>query len=187
MKRKRPGAGGYAGYEVNRRDGDELIMLVGKLIVNCGAVELLTFIWIRELTTDGALFDVAMDMPLGRRIDLIMDLLKERGADPKLLAKSKKAWGEVRKLAEVRNIVAHGPLAFGWNGPERPGSVPDFIGTPILKDMKRNKTGQLRIARVEGLAKVVDRSVDVATVISDLMDEVFEALPQSSNDPTKSA
>jgi len=174
MKRQRPGTGGYAGFELNRRDGEQLAHLVGKLIVNCGGVELLTFLWIRELATDIVLFDLAIDLPLNRRIELILALAEERKIEGNLLQRVRTSWKEVAQLAQVRNIVAHGPIAFGWNGPELPGHPPDFLGTPVLREMKRNKTGKVRIAKIDGLEVVVNRSAEIAAGLSQLLDEVIK-------------
>jgi len=179
MRRQRPGTGGYAGFDLDRPDGVPFAVLVGKLLVNCGGIELLSLLWIRELADSQVIFDLAVEFPLARRIDLVLDLAERRELPSNLWARTRRAWQEARSIAEVRNVVAHSPLAFGWHGPERPGQ-PDFLGIPVLRDLKRNTTGKIRIGKIEGLAKAVDGSVTVASDLSNLLDQVVRVVDKSS-------
>jgi len=59
--------------------------MVGSLIINCGAIEFLSFRWIDALSTDRILRDVAIDLEFSDRIKLVK----------KLIARS--AWTNERK------------------------------------------------------------------------------------------
>lgn len=106
---------------------------IGKLILNFGALELLTYLWIAYLTDkNDIVLDLSSEMPLNRRIQLILELLRRINLEETKHNKISLAWKRAQPLLELRNAVAHNPIVFGWA--EQPSNVePDFIGIPNLK------------------------------------------------------
>ena len=111
---------------------------IGKLIINFGAIEALSYFWIKELSKDELLSEISFDTPLGRRIDIICKLVQRLELDKKTKNKIKSQWKRIKKISELRNEIAHNPLVFGWNNPEENGP-PDFIGHPNLKKIKSKR------------------------------------------------
>ncbi len=81
-----------AGFELNSKYTDPWVVAIGKFMINFGGVEWLTFLWLETLAKDEILKDVAVDMPLTRRIELIQKLLEQRNIPKKMLNVSKTTW-----------------------------------------------------------------------------------------------
>lgn len=173
MIKKGTGRGGYAGLLLNQPEALPFVEQIGRLIVNCGAIELLSILWLSELATDQTLVDVAIELPFRRRVELVIELIPRTGLAPDVQAEAVDAWQAAIKHAETRNVIAHGPLAFGWHG--EPDSRPaDYIGVPSLRHLKSKHGGKVPIAPIEGLREAVDHSVAVGTVLGALLDKLVQ-------------
>ncbi len=75
-----------------------------------------TFQWITALTTDLMLRDVALDMGLSRRIDLVCQLIGRSTESEEKKARAVAVWREVSELSKIRNKVAHSPMVPNPNG-----------------------------------------------------------------------
>ena len=70
---------GNSSFKVNHKATEPWVSAIGKLMVNFGAIELATYAWIDRLAKDRLLHDLAIDMPLAKRLE-ILDELVEPGA-----------------------------------------------------------------------------------------------------------
>lgn len=113
---------------LNHPAAEALSAAVGKLIVNFGAVEYETYVWIACLQGN------TENLPVGQffkpRVESLLaklDQLKhsEKGAAIAL-------WNDAKVIAQFRNRIAHNPVFFGWSDPSEEGS-PDFL---TVLDMK---------------------------------------------------
>ena len=94
----------------------EFALQSGKLIQNFGVVELTTYRWVQRLSGSAIATEISMELPLSKRIDVILRLLSD---DTKLgqdqTERAIVLWKEVKKGCELRNAIAHGTvgLLFG--------------------------------------------------------------------------
>jgi len=85
---------------------------IGGFVLNFGAIECLTFQWIREL--DGKKAELAArKLSLSQRINEIIRLLSVSSIAPAGRKKSFKLWKEIKKLSVIRNRIVHNPIDFG--------------------------------------------------------------------------
>src|SRR5258708_3260246 len=89
---------------------DNLANMVGALLINFGAVELLSIRWADKLSSDAIVRDLAIEMPLGRRILMLKKLIKRAIWPEERKVEAIKLWEAVVVLAKKRNMVAHNPL-----------------------------------------------------------------------------
>ncbi|HTD66350.1 MAG TPA: hypothetical protein VK846_07460 [Candidatus Limnocylindria bacterium] len=120
--------------------------LIGAFILNFGAAEMATFQWITALTTDLVLRDVAIDMPLSKRIALVCQLVKRANAPEDKKARALEIWGEVAKLSETRNKLAHSPLCRNPTGLDEWGFI-------YVKKMKGIGPFQIEPLQFDGIAR----------------------------------
>ena len=83
--------------------------LIGRIIQNCGAIELVVNQTIKGLATDSILATKAVRSGLHKRVDLMKDLLLERRKELTIEFVNDLT-SSIKKLANERNIVAHNPL-----------------------------------------------------------------------------
>ena len=128
----------YSGFALNSKHTDPWIHAIGKFMINFGSIELLSFIWVDRLSKDLILHDIALDMQLSKRIDLIRKLVERSSLSKNLNKQVREVWAEAESLAKLRNDIAHSPIVFGWHGPEE-DRPPDFIGSFNAKKLKSKK------------------------------------------------
>ena len=163
-KRRRTG---HAGFEIDSTAG-QIAPDIGKFILNFGSIEWLTYIWITELALDDLLLEVASDMPLGKRLDLLAMMI-ERSRMPKRWKNlSSGMWGRVRKLSEDRNVLAHSPLLLAWKGPAV--GPPELVGVPNLRHLKKKHGLKVPISPLHKLPEGVNEVVALARQLSEQLD-----------------
>lgn len=118
-----------------------------------------TFQWITSLTTDLILRDVAIDMPLSKRIALVCQLVKRSTYMEGKKAKALEIWGEVARLAEMRNKVAHSPLCKNPNGLDEWGIID-------VKKMKGTGPYPIEPLRFDDIARAGSR---LALILPELL------------------
>jgi hypothetical protein len=84
--------------------------LSGAFMINFGAAEIATFQWITKYATDLMVRDMALVMPLNKRIKLVCDLVNRSELDESRKRRAIELWGEIAKLSEIRNTVAYSPF-----------------------------------------------------------------------------
>jgi hypothetical protein len=119
--------------------------LVGRIINNCGALELFTDNTIRALSKDDLLFNEIIDTAFARRIQVVRKLLKRANRHN---SEIESLLNSILELAKDRNLVAHNPIASS-----------DEQGTDSYVLVVRHKTGfppgmdKLDRARLEDIAE----------------------------------
>jgi hypothetical protein len=97
--------------------------IVGAYVLNFGAAEMATFQWITKFQTDLMVRDMAIDMPLGKRIALVCDLVKRSDLPADRKTRALELWGEVAALSKIRNRVAHSPMCQNPNKSDEWGII----------------------------------------------------------------
>ena len=135
--------------------------LIGRLILDFGAIELLTYKWIHGLKKDERLLFESLDMTLKSRIDLIKKFISSLTIDKNLKDKVKAKWNKVKEISKLRNIIAHNPLIFVWKGKEE--GPPDAIGIPKLRQLKKSS-----ITQAISLIELQDSIDELARIVKEL-------------------
>lgn len=145
---------------------------IGKLLLNFGALELLTYLWIAYLSNrDDVVLDLASEMQLNRRINLILELLRRSKVDEVRRDQIAIKWKNVQPFLELRNAVAHNPVMFGWKD-KLTDTEPDFIGIPNLK----KRSLDLAVDRGK-LKESIDAVAKLAQELRVYLDELAEEKP----------
>jgi hypothetical protein len=91
--------------------------LVGRIIHNCGVLELFTNNTIRALSKDSVLFTEIVRMPFAKRVRVLKNLLTRSNL---LTPELESLFKEILQISQQRNIIAHNPIAS--DNPEGTGS-----------------------------------------------------------------
>lgn len=114
---------------VNHAAIEPLAFAVGKLIINCGAIEYESYWWLANLGI--AVEDLSDSGFFKGRADAIQEKITA-GATAHS-AEAVALWSEAKALAHFRNRIAHSPIIFRWNSADESGP-PDVLK---ILDMKR--------------------------------------------------
>lgn len=107
---------------INHSETQAITLTIGKLIVNFGALEYETYLWLACLKgsingiDDNELFKSRVD----RLLKNLMQVSHARSND------AVKAWKGALEIAKFRNQIVHNPIFFGWNNKDEVGE-PDFL------------------------------------------------------------
>lgn len=139
----------------------------GKLIQNFGVIELTSYRWIGFLSKSEIAVEIAKEVALAKRIDLIVKLL---GRDDQKLVKKDEAvrlWKQVRdKGCEVRNSIAHGTVGMVFAAtPE----AEEPMSSGVLKLKKWSDADELI-----SLAEVKD-AVNTTARIAEQLNQILDA------------
>lgn len=96
-------------------DGGRFARALGAFMMNCGVIEYHSYSWLMVLTPGFGLPAGVGDMSLSDRMAWIRRTLKGRKMTNSLRIEVFQVWDEVRRLSELRNVVAHGPMLWGDN------------------------------------------------------------------------
>jgi hypothetical protein len=83
----------------------------------------------------------------------VLALVERRQLPADLLASVRDAIGRAKKIAKIRNLVAHGPLALGWQKGKKEQGPPDVIAIANLHSLRHHGAGKDEIVRREGLER----------------------------------
>src|SRR5690348_1525487 len=172
-------------FLVNLPEGEPFLRAAGRLIINCGSLEWTVYGWIATLSNDAALLDVAVDLTLSRRIDLAKRLAERRQISEDQHSRLADAWRRASDVIELRNLVAHGPLAPGWVSGKEDGP-PDFIGIPSLRALKNGGAGKVKAVQIEGLERGANDAASIVVTLRSLLAEIAMC-PSSSDSPPPEA
>ena len=145
----------------------EFALQSGKLIQNFGAVELTSYRWIATLSGSAVAVEIAMEIPLAKRIDIILRLLDRDTPfnDIEKKGKAKTLWKQVRdKGCELRNTVAHGTVGLMFDGDE---ASREPVATGVFKLRKWNDTDQLM--SLEELKDAVNVTAKIVEQLNSLL------------------
>jgi hypothetical protein len=122
---------------------------VGRLVLNFAAVESQTFLWLAQLTERPDEIPQFATQPFARRCDRIEPLIENRAFAGEWKESALSLWAEARRLAHMRNRVAHNPLLFAWSDDSEVGA-PDLIGVPDFRSGARGgPSGLMTTAKID--------------------------------------
>lgn len=113
---------------LNHPVAEALSTAVGKLIVNFGAVEYETYVWLACL--QGSIENLPVGQFFKLRVDSLLAKLNQLEHQDKGTAIA--LWKDAKIIAQFRNRIAHNPVFFSWSNPSEVGP-PDFL---TVLDMK---------------------------------------------------
>ena len=145
----------------------EFALQSGKLIQNFGAVELTSYRWIATLSGNAVAVEIAMEVPLAKRIDIILRLLDRDTpfTDTEKKDKAKTLWKQVRdKGCELRNTVAHGTVGLMFDGDQ---ASQEPAATGVFKLRKWSDTDQL--VSLEELKAAVNVTANIVEQLNSLL------------------
>ena len=87
---------------------DDFPTLIGKVMHHCGALEFLANGAIKALSTDELLFDEIVKASFGKRIEVLLSLLRGRANLPERSGED--LCDRLSKIAQFRNQIAHNPV-----------------------------------------------------------------------------
>jgi hypothetical protein len=145
----------------------EFALQSGKLIQNFGVIELLSYRWIEVLSGSSIAMEISMELPLAKRIDVILKLIA-RGSpslSSEAAGEAKQLWSQLKdKGCEIRNSVAHGTM--GLKFPQADTSKdPEEIG--ILRLKKWSDTDQM--ISVEEVKAAVNTTSSIAKKLNGIL------------------
>jgi len=140
------------------------ITRVGKLIINFGALEFETYLWLVQLSEAPEKFPEFSKLRFTQRVEKIMGFVKSRGYSENWKVETQKCWGEALDKAKFRNRIAHSPLTFGWNKEPEEG-WPDFIG---IVDLQQRDSSQNALASKAEMDGAINSIVSLATKLVNL-------------------
>jgi len=158
--------------QINSPVTEPWILAVGKLILNFGVIELLSHRFLAELARDPVLTWVGGEMPLGKRKDLNVDLVRREKLDKEAKNRLVELWQGVKRLSTIRNTIAHGPLLFRWSGEEV--GDPDFIAVPNIRATARKKGRDRVLVTLKELNTAVDEISGLAQGLDKVVSELRE-------------
>ncbi|MBL9201740.1 MAG: hypothetical protein JNL39_14615 [Opitutaceae bacterium] len=160
---------------------DEFALHIGKLIQNFGVVEMSTYRWIAQLSGSKIAVEISMELPLAKRIEVILNLL-EKGHSSFDAAQRERAtnlWGQLRdKGCELRNAVAHGATILAFSGAETSGNP---VTSGVMKVRKKSSTDQM--LGIDEIKAAVNTTAQIAMELS----KIIQAAQQVGTDNDRAA
>jgi len=148
-------------------DFDEWHSLIGRSIVACGDIELVSYKCLTYLPSED-IIEIVADLAFTKRIDLICKLIEDKPIPQEIKSDFIDLLAKAKKTAETRNIIAHNPLQVSVYEHEKSGDL--FVCPEIQTIRKKNKILRLQDMR-EFTAKVEELSSDLQAVVG----QVFAA------------
>ena len=173
--KKRMKYAGFAGFEFDNPKTNELVFAVGKLIINFGAVESLTYYLISRLSDDSVDHDNALDQLFVKRFKLIKRLAQQQDMPDQIQSDIETITDSVKVLAEFRNKIAHNPIVQRRNDDNIEHDPSSFF----IIDMKSQKGREKSIVdtvTLERLNKGIDAVIELATNLQSVFDSVVAEL-----------
>ena len=152
---------------------------IGKYILNFGAIEHISFLWIVELEEAEVELDDLSAAPFSRRVNRILSLVKKRALSPALTAEIRDAWRAATRLSKLRNDVAHSPIIFGWHDQDR-NRPPDFIGCFNMRRLQEANHALPPLVEFSTLHEGVDEAAALPSVLIKLLNRVVRELHSES-------
>ena len=140
-------------------DNEEWEQAVGRLIISFGQIEYGVFAALK-LRPALNLSDVTLEIPLAKKIDIALQLIKSRH-EPEF-EEVRQLLVEVKALTKLRNLVAHNPLVFA--------ATHDSNGSVEVSRKITSLRNQGKHTSLQDLSKAADRSKEIAgTILAKVM------------------
>ena len=170
--KKRTTYGGVAGFDFNNPKANDLVFAVGKLIMNFGAVEFLTYRLIDQLGEDTTDHDAALERLFMNRFRLIEDLARQQSMPDEILSDIETVRGTVKEMAAFRNKIAHNPIVQTWKEKDI-RSKPGSFGVIDIKSQKGKDRPIVDIVSLKKINLGIDAVVELATNLESILDSVI--------------
>ncbi|VVP89003.1 hypothetical protein PS934_01433 [Pseudomonas fluorescens] len=132
-------------------DKNQWAPLIGRLFISFGSIESLTHDCIRKWSSS-IVYKYVKGMPLSRRIEFAIELLAEQSFPDKEKEAFKANLRKSKSLVEIRNIIAHSPLALVLFQEES--------DTPFREAIASNSDDS-KIIEFEKLQKAVEQTEEI--------------------------
>lgn len=169
---------GFAGFDINHDSGGPWAFGIGKLLINFGALEMLSYVWIERLGRNQILYELAIEMDFSHRIQVIQTLIAASSLSKDLKERIRTTWDKVSRVSATRNAFAHNPLVLGWRNRPAEGS-PDYVGIPVLR--KSSGKGRKIVPIVEDISKL-DAIVDEVVMLAQKLDHLLREVQMAEKD-----
>lgn len=128
---------------------------IGRFILGFGEIEWFTFHMLSELPTERIL-ESTMKLRFGQRLDLVIQLLRQKNLDANLTERTISLLEQARELAETRNLIAHNPLFLNL--------LDDRVGVDLQYQISKYGEAEARIT----IDDLQTRCKEIETVIEQL-------------------
>lgn len=125
---KKPSTPAHGGFK-EPPDGGRFARQLGEFMMNCGYLEFHSYAWLMVLSPSFELPREAGKISFSDRIRWISERVKKRALSSPVRAEVRGLWNEAKRISEIRNMIAHGPMVWGHN-PD--GSL--FGAVPSIKN-----------------------------------------------------
>jgi hypothetical protein len=170
-----PGArGAFKGFAADHPRAKGLALAIGGFLANFGSLELMSRAWLSALTADDVLRDAVAALRLGQRLQVIEKLITAGRVPAAFSPEANDVWSKVRKLSELRNQLAHNPVALVWEGPDQSGD-PDYIGVADDRKSVKRPDGVPSLITEEELKRAQDEAVTLVRKLDDLAQRIERA------------
>lgn len=148
---------------------EKCVTLVGRLIVSFGDIENITYLGLLQLPKD-SIFESTSKLGFGARVDLLLEILNGHvKLDPTLRKTFSEKLLGAKKLAEIRNTVAHSPLMLlVYQHPTE-----DWVHTELSLGNAKNKDKALTLEKLSASTDVVE---ELASDLYNLYGEIHKHL-----------
>lgn len=162
----------FRGYVSDYKGSQEWAENIGKLLLNFGALEIQTFLWLESLSADENEVINTSNKQFSWRLCKVRKLIKNRKFESSIESEMLKVWECSEKLAVFRNKIAHNPLVFSYSKQEPDGS-PKNIGILSIRKSKNDKTPSniLNLWSLEELKRAVDAVSENVSNLTELYDK----------------
>jgi len=162
----------FRGYVSNDKDSKEWAGNIGKLLLNFGALEMQSYLWLEALSAEENEVINASKKQFSWRLQRARKLIKKRKFESSVEMEMLKVWECSEKLASFRNQIAHNPLVFSYSKRE-PDGAPDNIGILSIRKSKNDKTpfNIVNLWSLEKLKLAVDAVSENVCNLTELYDK----------------
>jgi hypothetical protein len=140
---------------------------IGGLILNCSQIEFASVRWVEHFARDPLLSELAIDMQLSRRLQIIRKLVERSELPPDAKKRAIELWREVGKLSEIRNTIAHSPFIIGTTADGKPAA-----GILNVRDVKGSWPRTTTLLQVR---KIIDTALALGRLSGELDSVLVES------------
>lgn len=152
---------------VNHPAAEAISAAVGKLIVNFGAVEFETYVWLT--CPQGDVESLPVKELFKPRVKTLLDKLASLDHPNKDAAVG--LWNDALVIADFRNRIAHNPVFFGWNDSAEEGP-PSFLKVLDMKGGLQGGYAQATVSLAE-INQHVNQTATLAQQLSALRKQIW--------------
>lgn len=157
---------------LNPKETEPFVSAIGRLIVNMGHIELLTFLYLERIDGADVEFGWLARRPLKKRVRAIIGKIRALDAERFPQASRDKAlemWQNILEGADLRNSIAHGACVFSRTSNE--GAETSSL-SGVLTFLPKDNTREAELISLEEL----DRGASVTATIAQVLHDALKSL-----------